>query len=144
MGASMMKAIVLTTLIGVAAPAAAGGLRVVFTNLRTDRGAVLAELFAGEDGFPVDASRAVAQAACPIRGHEAICQFASLPRGSYALAAFHDENGNGVLDTNLLHIPKEGTAFSRDARGHLGPARYRDASFDFTGEPLELRIRVVY
>ena len=31
-----------------------------------------------------------------------------LPPGRYAVNAFHDENDNGKLDTNLVGIPSEG------------------------------------
>ncbi|MEM6841516.1 MAG: DUF2141 domain-containing protein [Bacteroidota bacterium] len=52
----------------------------------------------------------------------------SLPEGTYAIAAYHDENENGKLDTNLVGIPKENYGFSNNARGSLGPPSFEDAS----------------
>ena len=37
-----------------------------------------------------------------------------LPPGRYAVNAFHDENDNGELDTNLVGIPTEGYGFAND------------------------------
>ena len=57
-----------------------------------------------------------------------------LPAGRYAIAAYHDENGNGKLDTNALGIPEEGYGFSNDARGSFGPPQFSEAAFDFDGK----------
>jgi len=53
----------------------------------------------------------------------------SVPPGVYAVAAIHDRNGNGRLDTNLLGMPKEPYGFSRAARGRFGPPSFEDAAF---------------
>jgi uncharacterized protein (DUF2141 family) len=43
--------------------------------------------------------------------------FKHLPRGNYAIIAFHDENNDGVLNTNLLGLPKEGVGNSNNHKG---------------------------
>lgn len=57
-----------------------------------------------------------------------------LPAGKYAIAGYHDENGNGKLDTNALGMPEEGYGFSNDARGVFGPPKFSEAVFEFDGE----------
>jgi uncharacterized protein (DUF2141 family) len=57
-----------------------------------------------------------------------------LPAGKYAIASYHDENGNGKLDTNALGIPEEGYGFSNDARGMFGPPNFSEAAFEFDGK----------
>jgi uncharacterized protein (DUF2141 family) len=57
-----------------------------------------------------------------------------LPAGKYAIASYHDENGNGKLDTNAMGIPEEGYGFSNDARGVFGPPKFEDAVFEFDGK----------
>ncbi len=64
--------------------------------------------------------------------------------GTYALACFHDENGNGKLDTNWLGIPNEGMVASNHAKGRMGPPKFEDAKFAFTGPALELVLKVKY
>ena len=55
--------------------------------------------------------------------------FAGLPPGDYAIAAFHDEDRDGDLNTNLLGMPTEGYGFSNDARGMFGPPGFDAAAF---------------
>ena len=58
-----------------------------------------------------------------------------LPEGEYAVVAFHDENGNGELDRNVLGIPTEGHAFSNDATGRMGPPAFADAAVTVGSDP---------
>lgn len=37
----------------------------------------------------------------------------NLPEGEYAIAIYHDENGDKKCNTNLIGIPKEGYGFTR-------------------------------
>jgi uncharacterized protein (DUF2141 family) len=68
--------------------------------------------------------------------HEGIVtmQIVDIPIGEYALAVFHDENGNGKLDTNWLGIPKEKVAFSRAKMKTFGPPRYKECAFRVTSD----------
>jgi uncharacterized protein (DUF2141 family) len=47
--------------------------------------------------------------------------FHDVAPGDYGFSVFHDTNDNGRLDTNLIGIPTEPTAFSNNARGRMGP-----------------------
>ncbi len=53
----------------------------------------------------------------------------NIPDGEYAIALFHDENGNDELDTNWLGIPKEKVAFSNAKMRAFGPPKYIDCAF---------------
>ncbi|MCK0161014.1 DUF2141 domain-containing protein [Allomuricauda sp. F6463D] len=61
-------------------------------------------------------------------------QIEDLPSGEYALAVFHDENGNGKLDTNWLGIPKEKVAFSKGKMKTFGPPKYKECKFRVTSD----------
>ena len=65
----------------------------------------------------------------------------NVPEGEYAIAAYHDENGNGKNDSNALGIPKEPYGFSNDARGRFGPAKWRKAKFQVTGMANKVSIK---
>ena len=52
--------------------------------------------------------------------------FEDLPEGDYALAVFHDENGNDELDTNWIGIPKEPFGFSNARMKTFGPPKFED------------------
>lgn len=53
----------------------------------------------------------------------------NIPAGEYAIAVFADMNGNGVLDSNFVGIPREPVGISRDAKGKFGSPKFADAAF---------------
>jgi uncharacterized protein (DUF2141 family) len=53
--------------------------------------------------------------------------FQNLEPGEYAISAYHDENSNGQLDSNMLGIPKEPTGASNNARNSFGPPKFEQA-----------------
>ncbi len=57
-----------------------------------------------------------------------------LPKGTYAVAVFHDENGNDKLDTNMLGIPKEPLGFSIGKMKTFGPPSFEDCAFELTSD----------
>ena len=54
--------------------------------------------------------------------------FEDLPEGEYALAVFHDENGNDELDTNWIGVPKEPFGFSKARMKTFGPPKFRECA----------------
>jgi uncharacterized protein (DUF2141 family) len=68
---------------------------------------------------------------------------AAIPQGTYAIACYHDENNNGKLDTKFMGIPKEGTGASNDARGTMGPPKFKDAKFQLVSDT-SVRIQMNY
>ena len=52
----------------------------------------------------------------------------NLKAGIYAIAVYHDENGNNQFD-KIFAIPKEKYGFSNDAKVFFGPPSFDDASF---------------
>ena len=59
-------------------------------------------------------------------------RFTNIPDGEYAIAAFHDQNENGRLDSNRIGAPTEMYGFSNDARKLVGLPDYRKAKFFVT------------
>lgn len=56
-------------------------------------------------------------------------EVSDIPAGEYAIALFHDENGNDELDTNWIGIPKEKVAFSKAKMRAFGPPKFKDCAF---------------
>ena len=63
----------------------------------------------------------------------------NLPEGEYALAVFHDENGNNELDTNWLGIPREAYGFSKGKVKLLGPPSFFECAMQISADS-EIRI----
>ena len=64
--------------------------------------------------------------------------------GNYAIALYHDENGNRKLDKTFLGVPKEGFGFSRNPGFSWGPPDHADALFALDGDYQPLEIKVTY
>lgn len=55
--------------------------------------------------------------------------FHDLPLGDYAFKLFHDDNGNGELDTDFMGIPSESYYFSNDASDPFSAPEWAEAKF---------------
>ncbi|MGV8930117.1 MAG: DUF2141 domain-containing protein [Brevundimonas sp.] len=86
-----------------------------------------------DGGTDADANRAVARTAISASGR-VVATFENLPAGDYAVKAFHDVNGDGEMNTNPFGMPTEPYAFSNNAVGNMGPARWAAAHFTVSGE----------
>ena len=104
-------------------------LTVTFQGLKTQTGSVMMSLVGSEDAYAGKAAPA-GQAAIPATGETASTTFKGLAPGRYAVKAFHDVNGDGKMGANPFGMPTEPFAFSNDAHGNMGPAKWADASFE--------------
>jgi uncharacterized protein (DUF2141 family) len=78
----------------------------------------------------------------PIKNNIAEIVISDLPIGYYAVKAFHDENNNNNLDTNILGIPIEDYGFSNNASGIFGPPSWNKAKIMIGEEPSTIIIRM--
>jgi len=122
------------------------GIHVKVLNIRNNVGTVDCALFESAEGFPVRVLHSATNVmVIKIRGTQARCDFEDIPPGTYALAVVHDENMNGVLDTNWAGLPTEGYGFSNDATALLGAPTFSAASFPYDGRTtLNLTISLNY
>ncbi|WP_422105246.1 DUF2141 domain-containing protein [Winogradskyella sp.] len=60
--------------------------------------------------------------------------FENIPEGTYAVSIFHDENDNDKLDSNFIGIPKEDYGCSNNAKGFMGPPKWKDAKFELKSD----------
>lgn len=125
-------------------PAGTATLVVDVEGLKDDAGKVHAALHASEDGYPTRPETALRQADAPILAGRARVVFAGLAPGGYAVAVYHDENGNGRLDTGFLGIPTEGLGASNDAKGFMGPPSFEKARVELAPGEKHITIHVSY
>jgi uncharacterized protein (DUF2141 family) len=105
------------------------------TYNRNGAGVVRCGLFK-QGGWLKDAFRA---ATVKINGKKALCVFKEVPAGTYGISAFHDENNDGKLDTNLVGYPIEQYCASNNARNLMSAPSWSDAKFSYRGGTLRLR-----
>ncbi len=70
--------------------------------------------------------------------------FAGIKPGAYAIAAYHDENGNRTFDKGLFGWPLEGYGFSNDAPVFLGAPPFARAAFSVPEGGARIVFRMVY
>lgn len=123
----------------------AGDLAVEIKDIRSGEGRAYVAVHRQfpEIEFP-DARGSVASFNLAAREGTVTVVLRDLPDGDYALAAFHDENGNGELDRNVLGIPTEGHAFGNDATGFMGPPAFADAAVTVGEEPATASASMMY
>lgn len=129
-----LAAIALTTSLIVAGTATAQDAARL--NLSVDTGAatgaVMIALYDSEDAYEGGAPSRVAR--IDIEKGERSTVFEGLASGSYGIKAFHDVNNNGKMDTNPFGMPVEPYAFSNNAVGNMGPAKWDRAHFTIEGD----------
>ena len=110
-----------------------GTLTITITSVANNQGQLEIGLYAHSQGF-LHIENAFRRAVVEAEQGTTLVRMDEVPNGTYAIALFHDENGNTHLDTNFFHLPAEGTGLSNGARAHFGPPRFRDATFTVSGD----------
>jgi uncharacterized protein (DUF2141 family) len=115
-----------------AAPARAqdtATLTVTFEGIKTQKGAVMFVLSAGEAAYDGKAAPA-GQAMLPATAASVSQTFRGLAPGRYGIKAFHDLDGDGKMGSNPFGMPTEPFAFSNNAPASMGPPGWGAASFE--------------
>lgn len=100
-------------------------------NVKEPVGDLRIGVYASADDFR---KKAVQEVRAPASANPVVVRIPGLAAGDYAIALYHDRNGNHKLDSNLLGIPKEPCGFSGGARNLAGPATWEQARFSLPAE----------
>jgi uncharacterized protein (DUF2141 family) len=118
----------------------AADLTVTVENIKNTVGKIHIAIFTNSDNFP-DSSTRTDGMSIVIEQQSVTGIFGNLPENDYAIAVFHDENGNGKLDKNFFGIPKEPYGFSGNSTG-LTPPSFSEASTTLTTDNINIVIRL--
>ena len=111
-----------------AAPASSGDLTLSLTT-RGAGGRIAIAVYRDADSMR-RGEGAVRTAVIDRTGATTTTTISGLAPGRYAVAVFHDMDGDGRLSTWPIGLPKEAYGFSRNARGRFGPPAFAAAAFD--------------
>jgi len=104
-----------------------GSVRVQMSGFESEAGVAVCALFT-KDGW-LQTGKGQARRV-PIRDRRATCDFAGVPYGTYAVAAYHDEDSDGEFDRRL-GVPVEDYCFSNGATPRrLKPPSFESAKFE--------------
>ena len=80
----------------------------------------------------------------PAKAGSSTVEVPNVPEGTWAVMAYHDENGNEKMDRNAMGIPTEGYGFSNGAVAKFGPPQFKQASFAVGAAPASAQITLNY
>ena len=109
-------------------------LTVVVTGATQTGGRIGVAVFGSADGFPEDQDRAQQRVERPRAAAVDSFVFRDLAPGRYAIAAYHDANGNGKLDKNLFGAPRESWGSSGTVRPRMRAPRFDEAAVELTAD----------
>jgi uncharacterized protein (DUF2141 family) len=98
------------------------------TNVSSDKGVVIICLFNNADAFPQKPNLAYKCTTTNAKKGTMDIKIDGIKPGEYAIAVHHDKNNDGKVNTNFLGIPTEPMGASNDAKGTMGPPKYKDAA----------------
>jgi len=138
-----MKSMLLAGLVISATVSAAGNpnLRVIATNIQSDKGQLIVRVYDNADDWLSDRFRTFKSVkVAGNRVGDSVTLELLLPPGEYALSVFQDVDDDTKLKSNFIGIPKEPAALSNNIRPKFGPPKYKDAVFTIGSEPVEQKL----
>ncbi len=119
-------------------------LKVKIIGIKKKQGQLCLSLFNCKQGFPNNGDKAIQTSCIEVTDTQATINFANLESGSYAVAVFHDENNDGVLNFNWLGIPIEGFGFSNNPRLLKGIPKFENSAVMVKDSDTEIEIKLKY
>jgi uncharacterized protein (DUF2141 family) len=108
-----------------------GNLLIDLDNIKTAQGIIWIGIYDSEENYMIK-ERAIVEGVNVTQTGKLQINIPDLQYGTYAIAIFHDINGNGLLDRNLIGIPSEPYAFSKKPKSKWRLPRFHEVKFDFT------------
>ena len=140
---ALFSALALASVVFAVGEASAARIVVTITGLKSNEGGVYVGLYATPskflNGAQVDVMKKVRASTAPIT-----VAFDNLPAGTYAVGAYHDENNNNHLDTNLLGLPTEGYALSNGVRAVTSKPTFQQAAFAVGNDGAAVSLQIRY
>ena len=119
-------------------------IRVRVHGIRSGHGYVTFVLYGdNSEDFLAKGKRIFKQRFPAKRGTVAFCVVVP-EAGTYAAAAYHDENANGKFDKNWIGLPVEGFGVSNNPKTFLAPPSHDRAAFGVSNGPTRVDIEIKY
>jgi uncharacterized protein (DUF2141 family) len=113
------------------------------TGLKNNRGVVQVAIWPSSNGFPEDYKQATKLMTLSLDNLKNVAVEGLTP-GLYAIAIYHDENEDIILNRGAFGIPKEGFGFSNNPRIRFGAPSFEKCAFRLDGQAQSVEIRLNY
>ncbi|MBK6978861.1 MAG: DUF2141 domain-containing protein [Cytophagaceae bacterium] len=79
----------------------------------------------------------------PTKTGELLLNITELPQGDYAIAVYHDLNGNFNLDKNVFGYPSEPFGFSKNFKPRFSAPDFNDCKISISNTGLQTSIKLI-
>ena len=117
-------------------------LTITVNDINEIKGQLRIGLFSNAENFKLKANP-VDSAVIEVTSKTISYTFKHLNSGTYAVAVYHDENDDGILNKRQLGIPVEGFGFSNFQTKQKKPPDFNEVSFELKTD-LTLNIPLFY
>ena len=117
-----------------------GAIILKITGLRSEKGQVRIAVFNSPEKWLGE--QPTYSSTIKVEGPSVTWKINDVPNGDYGVAVFHDENGNGKMDKNMVGMPLEPYGFSNNVRINFGPPKWEKSKFSVNGLTVEVSIEV--
>ncbi len=131
LAASSISSVALAQDAPAATQEATASLALTFTGIQTQEGAILGQVYDNEAAYN-GGGKPVRMIMIDTDAAEVLTMLEGLKPGQYAIRVFHDVDGDMKMGTNPFGMPIEPFAFSNNAIGNMGPAKWDAAVFEVT------------
>ena len=111
-------------------------LKIEISGIKNNTGKIMLQLL-GPD------QKVIAQIMGEIKDEKCDISINNLNPGKYAIRYFHDENLNGIMETNIVGKPTEGYGFSNNAKGMFGAPPFEKWLFEIKND-IKITLKPTY
>jgi uncharacterized protein (DUF2141 family) len=111
-------------------------LDIEITGIRNDNGRIMLQMMDENE-------KIVKQEMSPIKEKTSRFLLKDIAPGKYGIRFFHDENGNGDIDTSAIGRPLEGYGFSNNPPARLGQPKFEKWLFELK-EDKKMVLTIIY
>ena len=119
-----------------------GNLILNISNIKNDSGIIWIGIYDSAENFLVKEKALIERFDISSFNYRQKITIESLKYGEYAIALFHDINGNGELDQNFIGIPSEPYAFSKKPKSKWRMPKFDEIKFEFINDQQILSTRL--
>lgn len=103
-------------------------LTIHVTNIENIEGTLEIAIFNSNERF-LEEGQALKTISVKVKANSHTVAFKDLPKGSYAVSMYHDENADGECNRNFMGIPKEPYGFSNNFHPKFSAPTFKDCEF---------------
>ena len=115
---------------------------ITIENIKNTNGTIQIAIFDKSESFPKPGGE-FKVAKYKIVAGQSQFKIKDIPNGEYAIAIHHDENSDGKMNTNLIGIPKEGYAFSKNFKPKFSAPKFSDCAIQINNDQ-KMTVKMIY